>query len=97
MIPPSPLDDAATAAHAWGRFRRQIRLTCWATAGVVPVALALIYARYGMISIHLYIATALGLTFGILLISALAGLAFLSSGTGHDQAVASRHGNDPGP
>ena len=39
------------------------------------------------VSIHFYIASALGIGFTMLLGGALMGLVFLSSGTGHDEAV----------
>jgi hypothetical protein len=84
----SPLDDPETAAHAWGRFRRQLRLTAWLTAAIELAVLPLLYARYGLVSIHLYIGVGLALALGIFLMSALMGLVFLSSGTGHDAAVA---------
>ena len=38
-------------------------------------------------SVHLYLAAALGVGFAVLLMSALMGLVFLSSGTGHDESV----------
>jgi len=40
-----------------------------------------------MISVHFYIAVALGISLTMLLGGALMGLAFLSNGTGHDEAV----------
>ncbi len=87
MIPPSPLDDPRLAAHAWGRFRRIMRLMLAITVGIVLIALALLYKHNGLVSIHIYIATALGIGFTMLLMSALMGLTFLSSGTGHDEAI----------
>ena len=39
------------------------------------------------VSVHFYIAVALGIGFTMLLTSALMGLVFLSSGTGHDESV----------
>jgi hypothetical protein len=84
----SPLDDPAVAAHAWGRFRRQLRITAWLTLGAEIVALPLIFLRYGMLSIHLYIGVGLAIALTMFLVSALMGLVFLSSGTGHDSAVA---------
>jgi hypothetical protein len=39
------------------------------------------------VSVHFYIATALGIGVMMLLTGALMGLVFLSSGTGHDGAV----------
>lgn len=84
----SPLDDPHTAAHAWARYRRLMRGMFLLTTAVVILALALIYREIGMVSIHLFIATALGIAFAMLLMSALMGLVFLSSGTGHDESVA---------
>ena len=57
------------------------------TVALVVVALSVLYRSNGMVSVHLYIATALGIGFTMLLASALMGLVFLSSGTGHDEAV----------
>lgn len=57
------------------------------TVGVVILALALLYKSNGMVSVHFYIATALGISFAMLLMSALMGLVFLSSGTGHDNSI----------
>ena len=88
----SPLDDPHLAAHAWGRFRRLMKLMALVTALAVAGAMAVIYAQNGLQSIHLYIATALGITVAMLLTGALMGLVFLSAGTGHDNAV-----EDPSP
>lgn len=84
----SPLDDPATSAHAWGRYRRQLRITAWLTLGIEAVVLPLLYAIYGPVSVHLYIGMALAIALTMFLVSALMGLVFLSSGTGHDGAVA---------
>lgn len=83
----SPLDDPHTAAHAWARYRRLMRLMFGLTTGVVIVALVMIYQEVGLVSVHFYIATALGIAAAMLLMSALMGLVFLSSGTGHDESV----------
>jgi hypothetical protein len=83
----SPLDDPATAAHAWARYRRLMRWMGGLTLVVVLVALALIYRETGMVSIHLFIAAALGVGFTVMLMAALMGLLFLSSGTGHDESI----------
>jgi len=83
----SPLDDPGIAAHAWARYKRLMRWMFGFTITVVLVALALVYRQVGMASIHLYIATALGIGFAVLLMSALMGLVFLSSGTGHDESL----------
>ena len=87
MIPRSPLDDPETAAHAWARYRRLMRFMMMVTVGVVILALALLYKSNGMVSVHFYIATALGIGFAMLLMSALMGLVFLSNGTGHDASI----------
>ena len=83
----SPLDDPATAAHAWARYRRLMRFMLLVTMGVVLLALAVIYREVGFVSAHFFIATALGIGFSMLLTSALMGLVFLSAGTGHDHAL----------
>lgn len=87
MVPRSPLDDPEHAAHAWARFRRLMRFMFMVTVATVIVALALVYKTNGMVSIHLFIATAVGIGFAMLMMSALMGLVFLSSGTGHDASV----------
>jgi hypothetical protein len=63
---------------------------------VVLVALALIYRETGMVSVHLFIAAALGVAFTIMLMAALMGLVFLSSGTGHDESISDPE-DDPRP
>jgi hypothetical protein len=83
----SPLDDPRNAAHAWRRFRRMMKLMAGVTTLAVAASMAFIYSQNGLESIHLYIATALGLSAAMLLSGALMGLVFLSSGTGHDDAV----------
>lgn len=83
----SPLDDPDQAAHAWARYRRLMRYMFAGTVVVVIVALTLLYREVGMVSVHFFIATALGIGFAMLLMSALMGLVFLSNGTGHDASV----------
>lgn len=87
MIPQSPLDDPEKAAHAWARYLRIMRWMMTITVGLVLGSVILLYRSNGMVSIHFYIATALGVGFTMLLASALMGLVFLSSGTGHDEAI----------
>lgn len=87
----SPLDDPHTAARAWARYRRLMRLMFGLTTGVVIIAMALLYKQIGLVSVHFYIATALGISAAMLLMSALMGLVFLSSSSGHDAA----QGNTP--
>lgn len=89
MVRRSPLDDPRTAAHAWARYKRVMRGMAVFTLVVVALVLAYFYSQTGMISIHFFIATALGVGFTMLLTAALMGLVFLSSGTGHDESVSS--------
>jgi hypothetical protein len=90
MVNKSPLDDPETAAYAWARYRRIMRFLMMVTIGVVLIAIALLYTREGAISVHFYIATALGISFTMLLGGGLMGLVFLSNGTGHDASVDNR-------
>ena len=83
----SPLDDPQTATHAWARYKRLMRWMVVFTIAVVILTLGFFYWQNGMVSIHFFIATALGIGFAMLLMSALMGLVFLSSGTGHDESV----------
>ncbi|OYW47295.1 MAG: hypothetical protein B7Z08_07835 [Sphingomonadales bacterium 32-68-7] len=88
MTRPSPLDDLRNSVHAWARFRWLMKLMAAITLTVVGIAMVLIYFNNGLASIHLYIATALGIGAAMALTAFLMGLVFLSSGTGHDESVA---------
>lgn len=57
------------------------------TVALVFGSLYVLYRSNGAVSVHLYIAAALGIGLTMLLMSALMGLVFLSSGTGHDDAI----------
>ena len=97
MVGKSPLDDPEKAAYAWARYRRLMRFMLLFTIGIVAIAIALLYKYNGMVSVHFYIAVALGMGFMMLLTSALMGLVFLSNGTGHDASVDNnlpRHNED---
>ena len=54
---------------------------------VVSLVLGLLYAQFGWLSVHFYIATGLGIAVTMMLTGALMGLVFLSHGTGHDESV----------
>lgn len=54
---------------------------------VLGVALGALYLLGALVSIHFVIATVLGVGFAIMLMAALMGLVFLSSGTGHDESI----------
>lgn len=90
MANKSPLDDPENAAHAWARYRQIMRLLLAVTVGTVLLAVGLLYAFNGNISVHFYIAVALGISFTMLLGGGLMGLVFLSNGTGHDESVDNR-------
>lgn len=94
MATKSPLEDPMSAAHAWARYRRLMRFMMTLTFLMVGAACVAIYRESGMASAHLYVATALGIGFSMLLMSALMGLVFLSSTSGHDEAVVDQTQDD---
>lgn len=84
----SPLDNPTTAQIAWKRYRRLMRWMSMLSVTAVVVALAVLRWMMGtQLSIHMIIATAAGIGFSVLLAAALMGLVFLSSGSGHDEAI----------
>ncbi len=83
----SGLDDAEYAAFAWGRFRRLLgwmALAATVCAGVALFALTRIYGPFGWVAT---LATLIGVWATVMMAAALMGLIFLSSGSGHDEAV----------
>lgn len=75
------------AAFAWRRYRRIMR---WmALASIVAVIASLAWVRWSGVemTVHVTLATALGVGLSVLCAGALMGLVFLSSGTGHDEEV----------
>lgn len=87
MARPSPLDQPDTSAHAWARYRRLMRGMAVLTLAVTLAALGVLYALGALVSIHFVIATVLGVSVAMMLMAALMGLVFLSSGTGHDESI----------
>jgi hypothetical protein len=87
MPAPSPLDDPDKAAFAWARWKRMMRIMGVATGVTVVAILAYLAATGTGMSIHFYIAVALGVGASMMLMGALMGLVFLSNGTGHDASV----------
>lgn len=87
MVGKSPLDDPENALHAWQRYKRIMRFMFMLSVGLVLIAFALMYKFAGEVSIHFYIATAIGISFSMLLAGALMGLIFMSNGTGHDESI----------
>jgi uncharacterized metal-binding protein len=86
----SPLDDPENARFAWARYRQIMRWMALFSTAVVGVILYVLYLQIGFVSIHLFIASALGVWLTIMLMAALMGLVFLSSGTGHDESIEDR-------
>ena len=83
----SRLDDPEYARFAWARYRR---LLGWSgLVGLVAsvIAIWLVGDAYGRLGWVAALATVGGVTGSVLMAGALMGLAFLSSGTGHDEAV----------
>lgn len=87
MPKPSNLDNPDYARFAWGRYWRLMRWMAAITGMAIVIALIILYAINGWVSIHLYIAAGLGIGVSMLLTAGLMGLVFLSSGTGHDDAI----------
>jgi hypothetical protein len=61
---------------------------------VDAVVLGVLYELGALVTIHVAIATVLGVGLTMMTMGALMGLVFLSSGTGHDEAVADPLGED---
>jgi hypothetical protein len=87
MTRPSRLDDPEYAAFAWKRYWRLMRLMLVVTTLVTSIALGAFWYNNGFVSIHFFIATAGAIVGAMMLTAALMGLVFLSSGTGHDEAI----------
>jgi len=94
MAKRSPLDDPTSSAHAWARYRRLMRWMGVFSLLVIAVALFFLSRLEGSVPIHFYIATALGIGGAIMLMAALMGLVFLSSGTGHDGSISDRRDDE---
>jgi hypothetical protein len=85
---PTPRADYQRAADAWARYKRMMK---WMVlAAVVAVLLALIWLRDGgePLPIPMIIATIAGVGLSVLVGTALMGLVFLSSSSGHDDDAA---------
>ncbi len=90
MTRPSQLDDPDYAHFAWRRYWMLMRWMGGFTLFCVIAVLGYLYWQHGLVSIHLYIATAGGVAVSLMLAAALMGLVFLSSGSGHDEAIDDR-------
>ena len=88
MVKPSPLDDRDTSDIAWARYRRLMKGMAIVSFGAVVLALGWLRFTMGdQLTIHMMIATAAGVGLSVMLGAALMGLVFLSSGSGHDEAI----------
>ena len=83
--PRDRLSDPHYAAFAWDRYRRLMRWMGIAAILAVLIALGWLWTQDALASVHVVIATALGVGGTVMLTAALMGLVFLSSGTGHDR------------
>lgn len=81
------LDDPDYAAFAWGRFRRVLGGMALAGAAAAAVCWWWIDRTYGPLNWIATLALLGGVFFSVLMAGALMGLAFLSSGSGHDEDV----------
>jgi hypothetical protein len=84
---PTGLDDPEYAAFAWARYRRLLAWMTLVSAICAVIAIIGLQYFYGPLSWVAILATIGGIGGSVLLASALMGLVFLSSGTGHDEAV----------
>lgn len=90
------LDDPQIAATAWGRFRSLMKwMAFWGTL-CVALVLGFLYWSDTPMPIHMIIATTLGIWCTFMLGTALMSLAFLSSGTGHDEQIEDFLGKEAG-
>lgn len=90
MTRKAALDDPEIAATAWRRFRRIMAWMATGATACVGLALLFLYWRAGQLPLHMVIATTLGVWLTFMLGTGLMALAFLSSGTGHDEQVMDR-------
>ncbi|RYY34099.1 MAG: hypothetical protein EOP59_16810 [Sphingomonadales bacterium] len=82
--PRDRLSDPDYAAFAWGRYRRLMRWMGLAAIVAALAAMAWLWGTGSPLNLTVIIATAAGVGGSVLLGTALMGLVFLSSGTGHD-------------
>jgi len=88
MFPRDLFKHPEAAAFAWARYKRLMRWMMLMTVVSVAIAMVALYRQHEAASVHVYVAIALGISVSMLLMSTLMGLVFLSSATGHDEAVA---------
>lgn len=86
-VPPSPLDEADYAAFAWARYRRILWWMALVSLVTTLCVIGGLWIASGPLGILFMAFTAMGIIGTIMLGAALMGLAFLSSGTGHDDRL----------
>jgi len=91
---PSNLDDPEYAAFAWARYRRLMKLMALVAIACVIVVLIALHFETGEVGLGVALMVAGGVGVSVMLMAALMGLVFLSSGTGHDEAVDDRWEDD---
>ena len=84
---PSPLDDPAYAAFAWARYKRLMWWMAGASSLTTVVSLVILWFSAGSLPLLSMLFTAGGIFLTVMLGAALMGLVFLSSGSGHDDAI----------
>lgn len=84
---PRRLPDSGRAAFAWRQFRKSMRWTMLAAGLMIILSLLWLWST-GPVSLHMLVATALGVGFSVFVAGALMGLLFLSDTSGHDEDAA---------
>lgn len=96
MVKRSPLDNRDTSRIAWSRYR--VLMLGMSIVSIVAVILALLFLHVSLphgLTLHMIIATTAGVGLSVMLGAALMGLVFLSSGSGHDDAIEDPFEDDP--
>jgi hypothetical protein len=96
-IRPSHLEDPDYAHFAWSRYRKLMWWMGLASMAAVVAGLGILRLMVGPIPPLILLFTAFGIFFSVLLAAALMGLVFLSSGSGHDDAILDPFGGDEDP
>lgn len=81
------LDDPHLARFAWRRFRRILAIMTMAGVVAALVSVHLLERSYGEFGWIATLATFGGVVESVAMAGALMGLAFMSSGTGHDEVA----------
>ena len=85
--PPAGLDDPHYAAFAWARFRGIMAWMVLAAAICVAAVIAAMAHLQGPLHLVTMLAVIGGVGGSVMMAGLLMGLAFLSSGSGHDEDV----------